>query len=143
MESYKVLLVDDEEEFTNVLAERMETRGMKVDSVLTGPSAIERVKDTFYDAVILDMAMPEMDGIETMKHLLKINPDVQIIFLTGKATLQKAIEAVKLGAYDFMEKPVKFESLLEKVDEAKTKKMELKGKREEERIKNILGKKGW
>ena len=93
MNTEKILLVDDEEEFISVLAERMQARGVKVDAVTSGADAVEQVKETFYDAVILDMAMPGMDGIETLKHLLEVNPDLQVIFLTGKATLEKAVEA--------------------------------------------------
>ncbi|MBU0519539.1 response regulator [bacterium] len=139
----KILLVDDEVEFTSILAERMETRGMNVDTAESGAEAISKTESTFYDAIVLDMAMPEMDGITTLKELLKINPDLQIIFLTGKATLEKAVEAVKLGALDFLEKPVKLDNLIAKIEQAKTKKMALVAKREEEKIKKILGKKGW
>jgi DNA-binding NtrC family response regulator len=141
--STKVLLVDDEEEFTAILSERMKTRGLDVDIASTGPAATKKVKEKSYDAIILDLAMPEMDGIATMKHLLKENPDLQVIFLTGHATLEKGIEAVKLGAVEFMEKPVDINKLLEKVDEAKTKKDLLDEKKTEENIKNILKKKGW
>lgn len=143
MSGEKILLVDDEVEFTSVLAERMEARGIKVETAASGAAAVERVKDTYYDAVVLDLAMPGMDGIETLKHLLAVNPDIQVIFLTGKATLEKAVEAVKLGALDFLEKPVKFEALLDKVKDAKEKKILLVEKREAEKIRNILGKKGW
>jgi DNA-binding NtrC family response regulator len=139
----KVLLVDDEVEFTEVLAERLQARGMKVDTAESGETAIEAGKKTYYDAVILDMAMPGMDGIETLKGLLQVNPDFQVIFLTGKATLEKAVEAVKLGALDFLEKPVKFDALLEKIEEAKKRKMGLVEKRRQEKIQGILGKKGW
>ena len=141
--SIKVLLVDDEEEFTEILSERMISRGLIVDIVNTGPAAIEKIQSKSYDAIVLDLAMPEMDGIETLKQILKINPDLQIIFLTGHATLEKGIEAVKLGAVDFMEKPVDIKKLLDKVEEAKTKKNQLSEKKTEEDIKNILKKKGW
>jgi DNA-binding NtrC family response regulator len=143
MNKDKILLVDDEEEFTKVLAERMETRGLDVDTVASGAEALEQARDKPYDAVILDMAMPEMDGIETLKRLLDENPDLQVIFLTGKATLQKGIEAVKLGALDFLEKPVKLETLMERIKEAKSNKIILVEKKNEEKIRGILGTKGW
>jgi DNA-binding NtrC family response regulator len=141
--SIKILLVDDEKDFTKVLSERMETRGFKVEIADSGPVAIEKAKDQSYDAIILDLAMPEMDGIEVLKILLKENPDLQIIFLTGHATLEKGIEAVKLGAVDFIEKPVDIETLLEKVNEAKTKRDLLSEKESEKNIKDILKNKGW
>lgn len=141
--STKVLLVDDEEEFTAILSERMKARGLDVDIANTGPMATKKVKEKSYDAIILDLAMPEMDGIATMKQLIEENPDLQVIFLTGHATLEKGIEAVKLGAVEFMEKPVDINTLLEKVSEAKTKKDQINEKKTEEDIKDILKKKGW
>lgn len=141
--STKVLLVDDEEEFTAILSERMKARGLDVDIANTGPMATKKVKEKSYDAIILDLAMPEMDGIATMKQLIEGNPDLQVIFLTGHATLEKGIEAVKLGAVEFMEKPVDINTLLEKVGEAKTKKDQINEKKTEESIKDILKKKGW
>jgi DNA-binding NtrC family response regulator len=141
--SIKILLVDDEKNFTEVLSERMAARGFDVEIADSGTLAIEKVKLKSYDAIVLDLAMPEMDGISALKILLKENPDLQIIFLTGHATLEKGIEAVKLGAVDFMEKPVDIEKLLEKINEAKTKKDQLSEKRAEDDIKKIMKKKGW
>lgn len=143
MDKEKILLVDDEEEFTRVLAERLEARGLQVQTVASGAEALEKVKAIYYDAIILDMAMPDMDGTETLKQLMKINPDLQVVFLTGHATLEKGIEAVKLGAMDFLEKPVKFDALLEKIKLAKANKAILVEKRAEEKMKKILGRKGW
>ena len=141
--SIKVLLVDDEKEFTSILSERMKSRGLTVDIANTGPVAIKKVKEKSYDAIILDLAMPEMDGIEAMKHLLQENPDLQVIFLTGHATLEKGIEAVKLGAVEFMEKPVDINKLLDKVNEAKTKKTQITEMKTDKEIKDILRKRGW
>ena len=139
----KILLVDDEKDFTEVLSERMETRGFKVEIADSGIVAIEKVKEQSYDAIILDLAMPQMNGIDVLKILLKENPNLQIIFLTGHATLEKGIEAVKLGAVDFMEKPVDIDTLIEKVNEAKTKRDLLSEKESEKNINDILKKKGW
>ena len=141
--SIKVLLVDDEKEFTSILSERMKSRGLTVDIANTGPVAIKKVKEKSCDAIILDLAMPEMDGIEAMKHLLQENPDLQVIFLTGHATLEKGIEAVKLGAVEFMEKPVDINKLLDKVNEAKTKKTQITEMKTDKEIKDILRKRGW
>lgn len=138
-----VLLVDDEEQFTEILSERMESRGYKVEVANSGLNAIEKVNKKSYDAVILDLAMPGMDGIETLKNLIDKNPDLQIIFLTGHATLEKGIEAVKLGAMDFFEKPIDINKLMDKVNEAKANKILLTEKKTEEEIKDILKQKGW
>ena len=139
----KVLLVDDEEEFTAILAERMKTRGLDVDITNTGVDAIEKVDNKSYDAIVLDLYMPGMDGIETLTHLIGKDPDLQIIFLTGHATVEKGVEAVKLGAIDFMEKPVDMEKLIEKVIEAKSKKDQLTEKKTQRDIDDLLKKKGW
>lgn len=139
----RVLLVDDELEFTEVLSRRMESRGVGVDTAASGREALQKVKNTSYDAIILDLSMPEMDGLEALKHLLEDNPDLQVILLTGYATLQKGIEAIKLGAMDFLEKPAEIQRLMEKIQEAKTNKMLLVEKRMEEKIKGILGTRSW
>lgn len=139
----KVLLVDDEEEFTHILSERMKTRGLTVVTAKSGRAALKKAKKEAYDAIILDMLMPEMDGIETLKHLLDINPALQIIILTGHATLEKGIEAVKLGAMDFLEKPADINKLMAKIKEAKAQKMVLVEKSAEAKIKKILKSKGW
>jgi DNA-binding NtrC family response regulator len=89
------------------------------------------------------MAMPGMDGIETLKGLLQINPDVQVILLTGRATLGQAVEAMKLGALDFLEKPVDIEVLVAKIEEAATKRSSLREKRIEDELSDIMRKKGW
>ena len=143
MANEKVLLVDDEREFIQVLSERMESRDVDVDTAVSGIEAVQKAKDTPYDAIILDLAMPGMDGIETLKHLLEVNADLQVVLLTGYASVQKGIEAIRLGAMDFLEKPAEIEKLLEKIQQAKANKMVLVEKRSEEKIKGILEAKGW
>jgi DNA-binding NtrC family response regulator len=143
MAKEKVLLVDDEIDFTEVLSERMESRGLEVDVATSGPAALEKAHGKSYDAIILDMAMPEMDGIETLKRLLADNPDLQVILLTGRATVKQGIEAMKIGAMDLLEKPAELERLLEKIEQATTNRMLLVEKRTEEKIKEILETKWW
>ena len=143
MAEAKVLLVDDEEEFTEVLSERMKSRGLSVDSATNGEEALKKIKDATYDAIILDLAMPGMDGIDTLKKLLEQNPDLQVILLTGHATVDKSVEAVKLGAKDFLEKPADIEKLIAKIKEAKSERMLIVEKQMEEEIQNILKSKGW
>ena len=143
MSDEKILLVDDEQEFTQVLAERMKSRGLTVVTAENGPAALKKAEEEPFDAIILDMMMPGMDGIETLKRLRKINPDLQIIMLTGHATLKAGLEAVKLGAMDFLEKPADIQKLMEKIKEAKINKMVLVEKQTEEKLKKILESKGW
>jgi DNA-binding NtrC family response regulator len=139
----KVLLVDDEAEFTSLLASRLEERGLRVETASNGAEAVEKVKQGTYDAVILDLAMPGMDGIETMKSLLEKRPDLQVILLTGHASIEKGVEAVKLGAKDFLEKPADLAKLLQKIKDAKTERMLLVEKKIEEDLKDILKSRGW
>ncbi|RJP17507.1 MAG: response regulator [Candidatus Abyssobacteria bacterium SURF_5] len=143
MANEKVLLVDDEQEFTQTLSERMESRGLQVVTAENGPTALRKAEEESFDAIILDIMMPGMDGIETLRRLREINPKLQVIMLTGHATVKTGIEATKLGALDFLEKPADIKQLLEKIDQAKTNKMLLVEEENEEKIKKILKSKGW
>jgi len=139
----KVLLVDDEKDFRDVLAQRMSNQGLDVDTAESGPRAIEMIDSKLYDAVIVDLAMPEMDGLETLKRLLKKQPNLQIIVLTGQASVAKGVEAMKMGAVDFLEKPAKIESLVKKIEQAEEATMTLFEKDLDKKINDITGKKGW
>ncbi|MDJ0763856.1 MAG: response regulator [Myxococcota bacterium] len=143
MNKYKVLVIDDEEEFTTALAERLETRGMAVETALSGEQALEKAVDHEFDAVLLDLAMPGWNGIETLKRLKKAKPDLQIILLTGRATVGEGVEAMKLGALDLVEKPAKLQDLLEKIEEASAQKTLLFEERVAQDLDEIMRKKGW
>jgi len=139
----KVLLVDDEKEFLEVMAERMEARDMNVTTTTSPKDALEMAQEESFDAIILDLMMPEMDGLETLKELKKKNPDLQVILLTGHATVQKGVEAMKLGATDLLEKPADLKVLTEKIKKAHARKIVLVQKKAEEKVKHILAVKGW
>jgi DNA-binding NtrC family response regulator len=138
-----VLLVDDEEQFLKVLSQRMEGRGLKVDTATSGEDAIKRVQGKSFDAIVLDLAMPGISGIETLKRIRSENPDVQIIMLTGHGSLEKGVEAIKAGAVDFLEKPADMNKIMEKIAEAKNKRVLLVEKKKEANVKEILQSKGW
>lgn len=138
-----VLLVDDEEQFVKVFSQRLEGRGLKVDTSTTGEEAIRRVKSKEFDAIILDLVMPGMSGLETLKRIRSENPDVQIIILSGHGSIEKSVEAVKAGAMDFVEKPADVNKILEKISEAKRKRIVLVEKKHEAHVKEILQSKGW
>ncbi len=138
-----VLLVDDEEQFLEVLSERLETRGLHVNSVTSGEDAVALVEDKNFDAIVVDLAMPGINGIETMKRIKEKRPDLEIIILTGQATVQTGIEAMKLGAEDFLEKPVDINVLLDKISDAKHKRMLVLEKKSQEEMKEILKRKSW
>ena len=138
-----VLLIDDEEQFLKVLGERLETRGLQVNTVTSGEDALNLIDDKNYDAIVLDLAMPGIDGIETLKLLKEKKPDLEIIMLTGHATVQKGVEAMKLGAEDFLEKPVELSVLLERISEAKNKRILILEKKSQDAIKKIISTKAW
>lgn len=141
--SEKVLLVDDEPEFLATLSERMTARGMDITTAESAEEALNQVDKGNFDAIILDLMMPGMDGIETMKAIKEGHPEIQVILLTGHASLEKGIEAMKLGAMDFIEKPADIDSLTEKIKKAQAQKMIFVEKRIEEKIKQIINAKGW
>jgi len=139
----KIMLVDDEEEFINLMSQRLETRGITVVAVTSGEEAIIHADDINYDVAVVDLAMPGIDGIETLKQLKERRPDIEVIMLTGQATVQSGIEAMKHGAMDFLEKPVDLDVLMEKIRLAKEKRMLVLEKKSAEELKNILKSKSW
>lgn len=139
----KILLVDDEKDFVETLAERMRTRGMNVSTNTSAKDVLDNVDIESFDAIVLDLQMPDMDGIEALKLIRAKNPNLQVILLTGHATVEKGIEAMKLGALDLLEKPTDIETLTEKIKKASTKKMMLVQEETAGKIKDIIGGKGW
>jgi len=139
----KVLLVDDEEDFCDLLSERLGNRGMKVNTVNSGEDALSKVENESFDAIIVDFSMPGIDGLETLRRIKEKRPDLEIIMLTGHATVQNSIEAMKLGAEDLLEKPVDLQALIEKIKEAKHKRMVVLEKKTSDELKEIMGHKGW
>ncbi|KAB1441337.1 response regulator [Pseudodesulfovibrio senegalensis] len=139
----KVLLIDDETDFLQNLSDRMNLRGMEVTTAQDGNAALDAVNQDSFDAVVLDLQMPGMDGIEVLKRIKAERPNMQIILLTGHASLEKGVEAMRLGAMDFMEKPADINSLTEKIHKAQAKKMLLVERETEAKMKEIMGSKGW
>ena len=121
----------------------MTNRGMIVSTSSSAIEGLQSVEEKSFDVVVLDLQMPEMDGIETLKILRKKKPELQVILLTGHATVEKGIEAMKLGAMDLLEKPADMTTLTEKIQKAQAKKMILVEKKAEERIKEIMETRGW
>lgn len=142
-EADRILLVDDDVDFSNALAARLRRRGLYVEVAASGPEGIEMARETEFHVVILDLAMPEMDGIETLKLLQRRYPGIQVMLLTGQATIQAAVEATRLGAVDVLEKPTDAETLLEKIHAARTKHIMETGSRSEDEIEGLLRKHGW
>ena len=116
-----ILIVDDEVQFLNILAQRLERRGLTVETAESGEIALEKVKSKQFDTIILDLFMPGMDGLETLRRLREKDPGLHIIILTGEATVERSVEAMKMGASDLLEKPVNINKLLEKIGEVQSK----------------------
>jgi DNA-binding NtrC family response regulator len=126
----RVLLVDDEEEFVQTLSERLALRDYDITTSLSGDDALEKVKHYNYDVVILDVAMPGVDGIDALREIKKMKPLTEVIMLTGHGTVETAIEGMKLGAFDFLMKPCNTGDLDTKIKKAQVRKAE-----HEERIR--------
>ena len=139
----KVLLVDDEEDFLETLSSRLGIRGLKVSAVTSGEQAVAEAKQQDYDAIIVDLSMPGIDGLETLKRIKEDNPDAEIIMLTGQASVQSGVEAMKLGAGDFLQKPVELSELMSKIGEAKDKKMLVLQKKSQDELRKIIKTKSW
>ncbi len=117
--STKILIVDDEKDFLDIMAERMVARGMDVSTATSAEDALEMLLTDSYDAVIMDLMMPEMDGFKALKLFKEKKPEVQIILLTANVPEEKCIEAIKLGAMHVIEKPADLNLLTQKIEEAK------------------------
>ena len=115
----KVLIVDDEKDFLDIMAERMSAQGMAVSTASSAENALKMVLKESYDAVIMDLMMPEMDGFKALKLFKETRPNLQIILLTANVPEEKCIEAIKLGAMDVIEKPADLNLLTQKIEEAK------------------------
>ena len=139
----KILLIDEEVDFLSVNADRMQARNMQVSTASSAKEGLAKAETGAYDAVILDLMMPEMDGIATLKILKEKNPDLQVILLTGHATIKQSIEAMKLGALDLLEKPADINTLTDKIHAAQAQRMLIIEKKNEKIIKKILATKGW
>ncbi len=138
-----VLLVDDEADFLELLSQRLTNRGMEVITASNGVKALEEIKNRDFDIIVLDLSMPGMDGIETMKRIKTKSPQTETIMLTGHATLKSGIEAMKSGAGDFLEKPANIDLLIQKIHDAQYRKIQELEKHSQDNVKKILKKRGW
>lgn len=140
--SEKVLLVDDELDFLEAMSERMTARGMEVSTASSAKEAIEIIDKISFDAIILDFQMPEMDGMEALQTIKAKRPESQIILLTGYATLEKGVEAMKIGATDFIEKPADLEALSDKIKKAKAESLLIVDKQQADKVLAAIKKYG-
>lgn len=122
MNEFSVLVVDDEDEFREMTSKILTKRGLNVMNAESGEKALEVLEHKRVDVVLLDVKMPGMDGIETLRHIRNLKPLVEVLLLTGHASVESGIEGMKLGAFDYLMKPIETDPLLEKLEEAFEKK---------------------
>jgi DNA-binding NtrC family response regulator len=120
----RILLVDDEKDFVEMLSMRLTESGEQVTVAYSGQECLEKLARTAVDVVILDIKMPGMDGIQTLREIKGMFPLVEVILLTGHGTTDTAVKGMKLGAFDYLLKPADFEDLSAKLEGAKKKKDE-------------------
>lgn len=127
MRVIRVLLVDDEEDFRTTLAGRLRKRNIDISDAGSGEEALELLKKKSFDVAIVDIKMPGMDGIETLRHIKKFDPLIEVILLTGHASVEAGIEGIKSGAYDYVIKPCNINDLLNKIEDADRRRLFEKG----------------
>ena len=139
----RVMVVDDEVEFVDVLAERLETRDFAVYKAYSGDEALKELEKHKVDVVILDVVMPGKSGLETLHEIKHKQPLVEVIMLTGHATVETAIEGMKLGAYDYLMKPTETPDLVQKINGAVARKREHEERIRKAEIDGIIKRRGW
>ena len=138
-----IMLVDDSTTFVETMAKRLEIRNIRTHQAFSGEACLEKLSTVDdLDVIILDVKMPGLNGIETLREIKKSYPLIEVIMLTGHATMELAIEGMKLGAFDFLVKPCDIDALLGKVQEAARKKAEHQQKIEDAFKKETLAKYG-
>lgn len=127
-EKMRIMLVDDEERFLQTTQKMITKKGYEVLIAASGAECLKKLEEEQVHVVILDVKMPGMDGIETLKHIKQRFPLMEVIMLTGHANTESAVEGMKLGATDYLAKPIEIEDLLAKAEEAFNKRVILEQK---------------
>jgi DNA-binding NtrC family response regulator len=138
MKGSKILLVDDEVVFTNNMSKLLSNRGYRVTAVNSGDAAIRAMEEDGFDVVVLDLKMPGMDGITTLKEIKKLGLFTETLILTGHGSIDSALEAIKLGAYDYLTKPCEIGDLVAKIEGAWEKKDDAEKQDIQEKIQKVV-----
>jgi len=123
MDNFRILIVDDEDDFREAIIKRLKARKIDVEGADSGPRALEMLDVQDFDVVILDVRMPGMDGIETLREIKRKKPLVEVIILTGHASVETGIQVMQLGAFDYLMKPITLDDLLDKVRQARERRL--------------------
>ena len=138
MKGSRVLLVDDEIVFTDNMSKLLTSRGYRVTAVNSGDSAIRVLEEEDFDVVVLDLKMPGMDGITTLREIKKLGLFTETLILTGHGAIDTAMEAIKLGAYDYLAKPCEIDELIDKIEGAWGKKDDEVKKDIQDKIQKVV-----
>lgn len=118
----RVLIVDDEDDFRDTIVKRLKARKLAAEGAASGILALEILKEKDFDVIVLDVKMPEMDGIETLRHIKKMKAEIEVIMLTGHASVEFGLKGMQLGAFDYVMKPAMLNELLDTIIQAYNKK---------------------
>ena len=118
----RVLIVDDEDDFRETIVKRLNARKLRAEGANSGIKALAVLKEKEFDVMVLDVKMPDMDGIETLRHVKKMTPDVEVIILTGHASVEFGLKGMQLGAFDYIMKPAPINELMDTIGQAYNKK---------------------
>lgn len=118
----RVLIVDDEDDFRETVVKRLNARKIQAEGAASGIKALEVLKEKDFDVIVLDVKMPDMDGIETLRHIKKMKPEIEVIMLTGHASVEFGLKGMQLGAFDYVMKPAPLNELLDTIGQAYNKK---------------------
>jgi DNA-binding NtrC family response regulator len=130
----KVLIVDDEERFRITLGKLLGSKGLQVKTLGSGREALDELKSTSYDVILLDVKMPEMNGVEALGAIKELDPNLEVIILTGHASVDVAVDIMRLGGYEYLLKPCPLEELMDKIQTAYERKVA-----REERVRRAAG----
>lgn len=133
----KILLVDDEIDFLNAISDRLALKDFEVSAASNGREAIAFAEKDLFDVAVVDFQMPEMDGAQVLKLLKERHKYIEIIMLTGHATIDSAVECTKLGAFKYLEKPYDFEKLVQVIKEAYEARLKKKFEHNKEHVEKI------
>lgn len=122
MDEFRVLIVDDEDDFRETIVKRLKSRKIAAEGAENGIKALELIDNSDFDVIVLDVKMPGMDGIETLRHIKSKKPHIEVIMLTGHASVEFGIKGMQLGAFDYVMKPAPLHDLLDKIRQAYDKK---------------------
>ena len=138
MKGSRILLVDDEVVFTTNMGKLLTNRGYKVTAANSGNAAIQTLEKENFDVVVLDLKMPAMDGLATLKEIKKLGLFTETLILTGHGSIDTALEAIKLGAYDYLTKPCEIDDLVGKIEGAWQKKDGAEKKEMKEKMQKVV-----